>query len=519
MARCRSIPLPALAALVLIALVSGCSGPLPRAQAPAPVAALPAVPGQTGPPDIELAYPRPGAAKPDADSTFLFGTVGTGTARLVINDIRVPVASNGAFLAYLPVPSDGQYRLVATTPEQTDRLTFVYGQAVTADDVQPLPRTRIGTVISGRDTLDAASQIVAGRDAPDGNRRWFFPRGARLPVTGALPNHYRVQLTPFDVAWVHKNTTQLGPPLGAVVQRAGAVRVQPTHDWVDVRIPVNHAPFDIQPEADQVGVTIYGRRVPNTAPTLSPNPMVDGAGWRTAEGESARLVLDLAQPLWGFKAFYDSTGALVVRLRRPPQLDPADPLRGLRVLVDPGHPPAGTRGPTGLLEPEANLAIALQVREQLQARGADVVMTRTTAAPPENATWPPDDLWARADMAIRENVDVLISIHNNAFGDGTNPFENVGSEVYYFHPFARSLAQSLVDEIAGVTGLPNLGAKQRSLALVRPTWMPAVLTESLFMMFPQQEAALRNPAYVDRLAAAHVRGLEAFVRERLRVEF
>jgi N-acetylmuramoyl-L-alanine amidase len=511
----RSLSLLPLTVLVCIGLLSACSGPLPRAEAPEPVPALPDVPGEVGPPTIELAYPKPGAAQPDADSTFLFGTVGTGTARLIINDIRVPVAPNGAFLAYLPVPSDGRYRLRATTGEQTDRMTFAYGQAVTVDDVRPLPRARVGTVISGRDTLDAASQIVAGRDAPGGNRRWFFPRGTRLPITGELPTHYRVQLTPYDTAWVHKNTTQLGPPLGAAEQRAGAVRVEPAQDWVDVRIPVHYAPFNIQSETGRVGITIYGRQVPNVAPTLSPNALVAGVGWRTEAGQRARLDLDLERPLWGFKAFYDTTGALVVRLRRPPQLDPAAPLRGLRVLVDPGHPPAGTLGPTGLLEPEANLAIALRVRDQLTARGAEVVMTRTTAAPPENATWAPDDLWARADMAIRENVDVLISIHNNAFPDGTNPFENVGSEVYYFHPFAQGLAQSLVDEIAGVTGLPNLGAKQRSLALVRPTWMPAVLTESLFMMFPQQEAALKNPAYVNRLAAAHVRGLEAFVRERL----
>jgi N-acetylmuramoyl-L-alanine amidase len=44
--------------------------------------------------------------------------------------------------------------------------------------------------------------------------------------------------------------------------------------------------------------------------------------------------------------------------------------------------------------------------------------------------------------------------------------------------------------------------------------MPSVITESLFMMFPEQENALRDPAFLDRLAAAHVRGIEAFLRER-----
>ncbi len=325
-----------------------------------------------------------------------------------------------------------------------------------------------------------------------------------------------MQLAEGRTAWVHKNAVQLGEPVGAArVRRAGNPRLQPAERWVDVRIPVGYAPFDVVPEARRVGITLYGRTAPEGAPALGGGAFVAGARWGSPSSDSAHLTLDLRAPLWGFKAFYDATGALVVRLRRPPELDPADPLRGLRVLVDPGHPPAGTLGPTGYLEPEANLAIALRVRDKLEARGAEVVMTRTTAAPPENAVWAPDDLWARVDMAVREEADVLVSIHNNAFPDGTNPFERFGSEVYYYHPFAEGLARALVDEIAGVTGLPNLGAKRRGLALVRPTWMPAALTESLFMMFPQHEAALKDPAFVDRLAEAHVRGLEAFVRARM----
>jgi N-acetylmuramoyl-L-alanine amidase len=45
--------------------------------------------------------------------------------------------------------------------------------------------------------------------------------------------------------------------------------------------------------------------------------------------------------------------------------------------------------------------------------------------------------------------------------------------------------------------------------------MPAVLTESLYLMFPQQEAALRDPAFLDRLAGAHIRGIERFLDVRL----
>ena len=53
-----------------------------------------------------------------------------------------------------------------------------------------------------------------------------------------------------------------------------------------------------------------------------------------------------------------------------------------------------------------------------------------------------------------------------------------------------------------------------SLALARPTWMPAVLTEGAFMMIPAQEAALRDPAFQEAYARGVLEGLREFLRER-----
>jgi N-acetylmuramoyl-L-alanine amidase len=203
-----------------------------------------------------------------------------------------------------------------------------------------------------------------------------------------------------------------------------------------------------------------------------------------------------------------------VRVRRPPALDAADPLRGRRIVVDPGHPPAGATGPTGLHEAEANLAIALRLAERLRARGAEVILTRTGAGPLVSATSSAVELRARADLAVRADADLMVSIHNNAFGEGANPWRAHGTSVYWFHPFAAPLARALQREILRETGIRDIGALQGNLAMARPTWVPSVLTESLFMPIPEQEAALRDPGFLDRLAEAHVRGIEAFLRER-----
>jgi N-acetylmuramoyl-L-alanine amidase len=46
--------------------------------------------------------------------------------------------------------------------------------------------------------------------------------------------------------------------------------------------------------------------------------------------------------------------------------------------------------------------------------------------------------------------------------------------------------------------------------------MPAVLTETMYMLVPQQEAALRDPAVLDRIARAHRRGIEEFLERYAR---
>src|SRR5690606_18220993 len=56
------------------------------------------------------------------DSTFIYGSTATGEATLWINGDPVPVQPNGAFLAYLPVPADGVYRLRAVAGGETASL-------------------------------------------------------------------------------------------------------------------------------------------------------------------------------------------------------------------------------------------------------------------------------------------------------------------------------------------------------------------------------------------------------------
>jgi N-acetylmuramoyl-L-alanine amidase len=522
-------------ALVLAAAGAACAptappgGPGPEPGGPGrpvyrPVSpALPPIPEVRGPLDLRVVHPTPGMARPRVDSTFIYGSVGSGHAALDINGTPVAVAPNGAFLAYLPMPADGTWRLRARLGAEERTADVAYRPAPAGTVTTPTPAigamyspARLGTVTGGADTLATGSDAIFARPTPTGAYRWFFPRGARLTIEERRGEQYRVRLGQNTEAWIDAAALSLAetdapPPAQAI----GAVTVRRSAQGYDVRAPAGFRPFLVEAGDSTVVVTVYGTGgdAGRTDAAGAADAFLLGARSRSL-GTATQYVLRTASAAWGYRAWYEPDGALVVRVRRPPALDAAAPLRGRRIVIDPGHPPAGATGPTGLYEGDANLAISLPLAEKLRARGAEVILTRTTREPLVSATNSAQELRARVDLAVRSDADLMVSVHNNAFADGANPWRVQGTSVYYFHPFAAPLARALQREILRETGIRDIGALEGNLALARPTWLPSVLTESLFMPIPEQEAALRDPVFLDRLAEAHVRGIEAFLRER-----
>ena len=204
----------------------------------------------------------------------------------------------------------------------------------------------------------------------------------------------------------------------------------------------------------------------------------------------------------------------MIGFRHPPEaLDDRrfrSPLHGVRVIVDPGHnPDTGAVGPTGLEEREANLGISLELARILERRGAEVVLTRASA---DSAL----GLYDRANLAIAAGGDLFVSIHNNALPDGVNPLLNNGTSVLYYHPQSRELAEAIQAELLPRTGLADRGVWHQNVAVLRMNEMPAVLVESVFMMIPEQEAALRTPQFRRRIAEGVADGIERYLDGRSR---
>jgi N-acetylmuramoyl-L-alanine amidase len=101
-------------------------------------------------------------------------------------------------------------------------------------------------------------------------------------------------------------------------------------------------------------------------------------------------------------------------------------LSGIKICIDPGH---GGNNPANdryvvpdpgieFWESESNFQKALLLKALLEAKGAWVILTRTTNTYPNDADEP--SLSARSQLANDNNVDWFHSIHSNAFNGATN---------------------------------------------------------------------------------------------------
>ena len=354
----------------------------------------------------------------------------------------------------------------------------------------------------------ATDSLTVGRAVPGGTYHWFFPLGTTAVVSGRWNDQVRLQLSRGAVAWVNAVDARAlpagTPPPGG---RVGSVRVAGSAAGLTVRVPVPaRVPFRVDEDGSRLVLRLYGTVSDiNWMQYGETDPWLERMWWDQPVLDETTVTLEFTRAPWGWRTRWDGRD-LVLEARRPPAIDPSAPLAGRLVVLDPGHPPAGSTGPTGVREHAAALAVALKARTLLEHAGARVLLTR------EDST--AVDLFPRTAFAERQGAEVLVSIHANALPDGVNPFVNHGTSVYYFHPQSAALARALERALVARLGQRDLGVGFGDYALVRDPWMPSALTEGLFIMLPEQEALLASEAGQWGYAAAIAAGIADYLRAR-----
>src|SRR5579859_7328545 len=218
-----------------------------------------------------------------------------------------------------------------------------------------------------------------------------------------------------------------------------------------------------------------------------------------------------------------------------------------RIVIDAGHGghDTGTIGPTGLMEKDLCLDVALRLGKIIQQRlpGADVVFTRS------DDTFIP--LEERTHIANEAKADMFISIHANSSQDSGAR----GIETYYLNlkgsdeamevaarenatseegihelqdlvkqiartekideskEFAEDVQDSLAKRIQKTAKVvKNRGVRKAPFVVLIGADMPSILTEISFLSNPADEKLLKQPDYRQRVAEGLYQGVASYLQ-------
>jgi N-acetylmuramoyl-L-alanine amidase len=332
-----------------------------------------------------------------------------------------------------------------------------------------------------------------------------LPKGTRAMVTGREGDWLRLDYG----AWIRASETKVVPGAVPVRSMIRGILSRKTGNWTEILFPLQTpVPISVQQEQNRFTLALYNTTAQTDTIRLSDDPVIARLDWQQVEPKKLEYRFNLkSNQQWGYKLRYEGT-TLVLSLKHPPTRKNQKSLKGLTILLDPGHggpEDLGSRGPTGFPEKTVALTTSQLLRDELTKRDAKVVMTREADVDVDLAT--------RVGMINKTEPAIVLSVHYNALPDDGDAMNTKGIAMFWYHPQAHDLAVFLHNYLVKKLDRPSYGIYWNNLALTRPAIAPSVLLELGFMINPFEFEWITNPQEQKKLVLALADGVTEWLTQ------
>ncbi|MGB5711575.1 MAG: N-acetylmuramoyl-L-alanine amidase [Waterburya sp.] len=469
------------------------------------------------PPDAKVSA-KIGSSKilliPQIDSVELPANSAVLTSEATLKNQQSKDQSSGQYKGCTVLDTPRNYGKPIFTLEQDDRTVTKPGQG----KIQILSPKDIRVV-----EITADAGVARTGASTNYSRLTPLPKGTKARVTGEEGEWLRLDYG----AWIKAEETKplLGniPPQSIIRGVVSRQKPSATEIIFPLQMPV---PVEIKQQENSITLTLHNTTAQTDTIRLDANPTIKRLDWQQVSPTRIDYTFELhQQQQWGYDLHYQGSN-LVFSLRHPPKISSAtnaglikyrdqgliegniirndlqQPLKNIRILLDPGHggEESGSKGPTGYPEKDVNLLISKLVEAELTKLGAKVDLTREKDKDVS--------LEERMAMIDRLKPDLAISIHYNALPDSGDAENTQGISTFWYNTQAHAPAIFLHNYLVTELDRPDAGTFWNNLALTRPHTAPSILLELGFMINPEEFEWITDEREQQKLAETLATGIK-----------